>query len=290
MFVLMMVGLLLYKLKLVNDEGSRQLSNIVLYVANPACILESFCIPFDPQRLVSAGILAVFAFAAFWLNAVVCHFFFKNDGIAQFAGIFSNMGFLGIPLVSATLGSDAVFYLSIIMAVNIVAQWTWGVWLISGDKAQVSVKRSLTNPAILSVPVGLLLFCCSVTLPEIPDQVVTLLGNLNTGLAMIVVGTYLATTDIVAAVKSKKTWLVLFVRLVLLPVVTAVFVAFVPGIGDVEKMTVVITLSAPVGAVCAMFSQMFGKDPTEATGYVALSTLVSLVTMPSVLAFATLFL
>lgn len=282
MFIMMGMGFALFKLRLINDDGMAQMSNLVLYVISPAIVIQSFVTTeFSIERLEAAGLCFVLSLLVLGVSAVLVRLVYgTEEPVSKFAVVFSNMGFIGIPLVTSVLGAEYVFYLSCVMAAFAVFVWTYGAWVVSGDANEVSSTKVLTNPNMIALAVSIVLFCLSVRLPTPVVSVLSNFSSVNTGLSMTVLGGYLAQADIRGIAGSAKTYKACLLRLVAVPLLAiALFVPF-PWLDAHVKTVLIIAFSTPVAGMLAMFSQKFGKDFEYAGGLVAFSTLLSLVSMP----------
>lgn len=286
MFIMMLIGFVLYRVRFVDNTGSAQIANVALYVATPAVILQSLAADFDPARMVAGIACFALSFAFTALSALVAWAYFRSRRRAAQLGIMiSNMGFMGIPLVQSVLGDEYVFYISACIAAQVPLMWTYGVWMVSQDMSKVSPKKIATNPSVIAVVVGIALFLCSVNLSGVIQVAATDMGNLNTGLAMLVMGTYLAQTDIRSLLRDANLYAACALRLLVVPVLVIACLLLIP-LDATVKLVVVIALSAPCGTVSAMFPQMFGGDYRFGAGLVSISTLLSLIVMPVLLAVA----
>lgn len=286
MLAMMAVGVALVRLKALDDAGVKQLSTIAMYVATPAVIVQSFAITYNAEQLVNALWMGLFYTIALVLSAaigvVLCG---KADRIGRFAVILSNSGFVGIPIIAGLLGQEYVFYVTITMAVSTFFVWTYGVLLISGDKGQVSARKILTNPAVIALAIGLVLFFAPVSLPGIVSQFLSGMANLNTGLAMIVLGANLGTSNLGLLASDRRLYKAIAVRLLVVPAVLVPVLMLMPASFEV-RMVLFIVEACPAGALTSMFAQIFGGDYQYATGVVVGSTLLSMATMPIVLMLA----
>ena len=163
--------------------------------------------------------------------------------------------------------------------------WTYGLVLMSGDKKQMSVKKLVTNPGILGVVIGVILFICSITLPAIIGEPIRYLGTLNTPVPMLIIGFYLSQVNFVDVFAEKKNYVASIIRLLLIPII-ALGVMYLCGIRGTMLVSIVISASAPVAASCTMFATKYGGDTMLSVRLVALSTVISVVTMPLVVALA----
>ena len=145
----------------------------------------------------------------------------------------------------------------------------------------------LINPGTVGLLIGLPLFLFSITLPSIVRTPVKLMSELNTPLAMLVIGYYLAGADLGAVIRSRQAHLTLAVRLVVSPLVLIAVFWFCRGFLDRTMMlALTIAASAPVGAMVTMFASRYGRDVDLSVGLVSGSTLLSIFTMPPVIALA----
>ena len=146
MSLYMLIGYLLYKGKKIDAAGSRSMASMLVWVVIPATVLKSCLVPYSAQRLTELTQCFLLAAAVLALAMAVSRLCFQKDPIAQFSGSFSNAGFIGIPLVQASLGDEAVFYLlGIIILLNLL-QWTYGAGLLKGEKTHLTLKMVLLNP------------------------------------------------------------------------------------------------------------------------------------------------
>lgn len=284
MFLMMVIGAVLYRGQLVDNAGSKQLSNVALYVATPAVILQSLATTFDAAKMAAGAACMALSFIFTLVSAGVARLYFRDRRRAAQLGItISNMGFMGIPLVQSVLGEEYVFYISACMAGQVPLIWSYGIWLISQDTSKISLKKIATNPSIVAVVVGIVLFCCSIDLTGVIKVTAQDMGNLNTGLAMLVMGIYLAQTDLRSLVRDRNLYAACALRLLAVPAIVIAVMVLLP-LDPIVKLVVVIALSTPCGTVSAMFPQLFGGDYRFGAGLVSVSTLLSLVLMPLVLA------
>ena len=110
MFLYMLVGFVLYRVGLITAEGSKTLAHLLLYCVLPCVILKSFCVEYTAQGARELAVSIAAAAAILLLSMSVALVLFRGDAIAQVGVAFSNAGFMGLPLVTAVLGSEAVFY------------------------------------------------------------------------------------------------------------------------------------------------------------------------------------
>lgn len=290
MFVLILLGFFLYKKKVFTRRGCGQLSELVLTLVCPVLIFVSFQKELEP-RLVR-GLLIAFAlsFASHIVLIALSMLFFgkrrgESMGVERFAAAYSNCAFMGIPLIDAVYGSDGIFYLTAYIAVFNLLSWTHGVMTMTGKMNFKSAVNAVKAPAVIATAAGLVFFFLRIRLPEIVMQPLEYIASLNTPLAMLVSGMTIARSDPRAALKKSGVWLTCFVKLLLGPLIFALFAA-IPGIEPTVMDTIIISTACPTATLTVMFAARYGKDTVYASEIFAVSTIASALTVPLVLAFS----
>lgn len=292
LFIFMGFGFVGEKNKLISGEGSKVISDIILYFVTPCLIINSLNIKFDSDKLSGLLICLVAFFVIQIASVLLVCLLFRKDHIStrvlRFAVVFSNVGYMGLPLQKAVLGDEGVFYGSVCVAAFNVFVWTYGIICMSGDKKQMSAKKLILNPGIIAVTIGIVLFLFSLKLPLPISSAIGSMASLNTPLAMMVIGFNLARSNLLSALKDKRVYLVSFLRLVLIPLVS-LFVLWALGLRGTLLVSVIIATSAPVAAATTVFSVKYGADTELSVKLVAFTTLLSIFTMSAIVALAQLF-
>ena len=288
MFLLGAVGFTLFRRKKISAEGSRALGNILIYISLPAVIINSFLVERTPENL--SGMLWSTAGAAVLLlvSILVSRLFFRKDAVAAFAGAFSNPGFFGVPLIIASVGQEAVFYVAGFIAFLNIGQWTYGVSILNGQPLRrgLTAGKLIRAPFVIAVLTGLLLFLTQLRLPSVLRSGLTAAASLNTPLSMFTVGIYLAQTDLPAMLRRRKLYLISLARLVVIPLISLLLLTPLPGSMNGLKTALLLACACPVGSNVAVYAQLHGKDYPYAVETVAVSTLLSIVTIPAVIRLA----
>lgn len=297
MFILLAVGFVLYRVHFITDAGTKQMSDVVLYVANPILIAEALMRPFDPRILIDALLVAGFMVVLVAISVGIAYIFYRDlsathAAIGRFSVTFTNAGFVGIPLAQAILGSDGVFFISVANTVLTFGLWTYGIWLASGDASNVAPLKVARNPTIIAMALGLICFATSWEPPAIMDQALETLGDLNTGLVMLVLGAYLGQCKLSETLRSLDIYKACALRLLVMPLITLgtiMLAGHVLVLDTSVAVTLVLCQGMPVAAVASLFAHQFGRDGDFASGVVAVSTLFSMATLPGVIALLQLF-
>lgn len=289
MAIYMAVGYFLFQSGMITAEGSKTIATLLLWLVLPAVIVESFCVSFSPEKLVLFFTSFLLAAAALFVAILIARWIYKDAPIAHFAAAFSNAGFMGIPLVKVSFGDEAVFFLVGFVALLNLLQWTYGVSLLKREATRIRIKDVLLNPVFLAIFVGFLLFITGlgIKLSTVIHGAVSGVAAMNGPLAMIVLGAYLAQCDLKTTVTLPRLYGIALVRLVLIPLVTLLVLLPLPGDTTI-KLVILTAAAAPTGSNVAVYAQLHGADYPYACQTVALSTVLSVATLPLILALGNL--
>ena len=290
LFILIGLGALLTKLGFITEGGSRSMTDIVLYAVTPCVIINAFQREFKPELL--GGLLIAFAIAAvaMGVSIAVAELMFRRQGVdrgvvLKAAVVFSNCGFMALPLQEAVLGTDGVFYGAAYIAVFNIFMWTYGLITMSRKTSLKATLKALANPGIIGTVLGVLLFVLSVELPVVVLSPIKLLAALNTPLPMLIIGYHLMNSDLKKVLRDKWAYAAMAMRLIVLPL-AALGVMYLLRVDGTIMCSVIIAVSAPVAANTTMMSSKFGRDTDLSAGIVSASSLFSLATMPLVIGLA----
>ena len=310
--VLMIVpGFLLMKAKLMSEGSGKAISNLILYAAQAALIISGFC-TVDVNAEILGRMLAVFVLA------ILSHLLFYGIGrlvyhrvagpkkkVLLFSTVFTNAGYMGIPLLVALFGSthpEVAIYGSVYMTAFNVFLWSLGAFLYTEEKKYISVKKMLINPATVATFVGLIIFALSAIptvrehfiIPVIRNEngIVTPLLNSMKGLvaplSMIVIGLRITELKPGRAFKDKYLYLAVFVILFLSPIAIFGVLKLLSVLGiyhdALTASVMMISVSAPAATATSMFAEKFDGDSVYAGLIVSITSILCVVTMPLVCA------
>ena len=322
LFALMGLGVVCRWAKLVDDNAVKGIVNVLVLLVTPSLIIDVFQRPFDAGMLCQLGLsFAIVAAAHIVLIVAAMSLMRGSDDsrrpVLRLATVFSNAGFMGIPLEYAILGDAGVFFGIMYVVVFNLVIWSWGLWqmrkneelgvrneeftrpdslkqcrkvpvlLLLVKKFPVPHSSFLINPGTIGLAVGLGLFVTRTTLPGMLAQPVKMMASLNTPLAMLVIGYYLAGAKFRAVARCRAAYAAAFIRLVASPLLfMAALYPLRHALNRDMMLALVIAASAPVAAMVTMFAAKFGRDVDLSVGLVSATTLLSIVTMPCVIALA----
>lgn len=301
LFILIAVGFFLCKKEVLNDAARKGMTTILLNIVTPCVILKEM----QTERtrdsmmglLLSAGVFSAYLVVAILLSRPLAHR--KNASRGETASrricmVYTNCGFMGLPLLAALdelVGGDALFYGSVIIAVNNLFIFTQGIGLFGGKPGFKGTLKLMLTPAVICVFLGAALFFSGLTLPSILGKPVEYLAAMNTPLAMLVIGAILYRSDIKQVFLDKRIWMPVLVRNLLFPMLFLLAVVLLSVALPMKEymapvMTCLIIAACPVAGNCAIFAERYKGDSRLTSGIFSVSTILSVLSMPVIIALA----
>ena len=317
LFLMMIPGILLKKCKLCSDGFGKGVSNLVLYIAQPALIFLAYLKAFDAEVLKNCLVVLVLSIVAHCIFLLALLFYNKTTEdrrrMLRFATIFSNAAFMGIPLITAVLGAEYTIYASIYNITFNMFLWTLGVHICTANnvlddgtvlKSEASVKKALLHPVTIAAVLGIGCFFLTKYIPiheyingdylrgERADIIYTdiiykpleSISNLVAPLSMLVLGLRIADINFRGFFKDKHMYLFVLLRHFALPAIVLLAIwglklAGVPVTKEIFKV-IILMAAAPAASSATMFAEKYDCDAAYVSKIVALSTILSIVTMP----------
>ena len=310
LFIMMVPGILMKKCRLCSDSFGKGVSNLVLYIAQPALTFVAYLRPYDERILINSAYVLVISILLHGVFALIALNMFKKatDEIRRmlrFATIFSNVAFMGIPLIAAVLEADypgsTVYALIYSITYNIFL-WSVGAKICTegrdenkngiddhtDHKNSSSIKRALLHPTTIASAIGLVFFILPIEgyVPDIAEEAFVMLKNLVAPLSMLVIGLRLPDISFKGLLKDRHMYLFVILRHLTLPLLSlgivklaGLFFAIDPAV----ELVVVILAAAPAATSATMFAEKFDCDAVYVSRLVTVSTLISIITIPLLL-------
>lgn len=289
-FLLILAGFIAHRKKILDEESGRRISSLVVNIANPALILSSVTsdgggtvekseviLAFGVACILYAALVAVGRFIPYLLRVPK-----EERNMYDLMFVFSNIGFMGFPLMSALFGNDSLLIgAAFVMAFNILI-YTYGIWLMvpEGKERKFEWKK-FCNPGVIACIAAIILFFNGIQIRGVLGDTITMLSDLTGPLSMIVIGVSLSVMNFKDIVGIKRLWGLCFLKLLLFAVIGSLLIkTFVSSEMICGVATVV--LSGPVASMAVMFAQKYQSNEKLASAGVALSTLLSVLTIPVV--------
>ena len=293
LMLMIAVGFIAAKTGIMTEAGAACCTDIALIIATPCVIIKSLARRFDAAVMKSLLLAIALTLLVQVLMITLGTLLLRSKDLRRqrtlrFGSIFANCGFMSLPLQEVMLGADGTLYGSAYVIMFNLVVWSYGVYLISGDKRYIQPKKLFVNPGIAGLLIGLIIFVFSVPVPRVLSSTVNYLAAIYTPLPMLIIGYHLSKTNVLKALKDVKCIIAVLLRLIVYPLVS-LGVLYILGVRGTLLISVIISLSAPVAAVTTMFSSKFGGGDTAlSVDMVSLSTVLSIVTMPAVITLAQL--
>ncbi len=291
LFLIMVIGFVLVKARLVKSEDSMILSRLSLYLFLPSVIINAFNVEVTGEVL--HGLLIAFL-TSILIHVVLLGVDFllrktvKTTNVERASIMYSNAGNLIVPIVTYVFGEEWLIYGSAYMIVQIVFLWSHGVRLFSDQK--VNLKKILLNINVIAVMIGFIMLFLNLQLPVFVGDITSSLGGMLAPAGMLTAGMLAATVDFKTMLKNKRLYFVFAFRLLLCPVIIMIFLKlvlmFVHGTTIFTIMLITYFASiTPTASTVMQFSQIYGKDAEYATAINAITTVGCVVTMPLLIMF-----
>ena len=287
LFIMMGLGFLLVKVRAVKSQDSKILSLITVYLIFPCVIISSFQIEYS-DSIRNGFLLALGAAVIIHIILFILCFVFgkliKLNVVEKTSLVYSNAGALIVPLVSAVLGDEWVIYASAFLTVQLLILWTHGQSLMQG-RAQINWKKILTNINLLAVIAGLIIFFGRITLPGIITDTISSISDTVGPISMIMIGMLLAGVNWKSVFSGIRIYIIVVLKMIVFPLIVLLFLKYsgISGFVSDGKQILLISLMAVITPSATTVTQMaliYDQDAKYAGTINALTTLVSIVTMP----------
>jgi hypothetical protein len=286
MFLIIIIGFICYKFNLIEKETNKKLSNILLMLVSPLLIFISYQREFSSELLSGLLVSLLLAFLTHVFGIIAANVFLRDKEnkdvvIERFSSIYSNCGFMGIPLINGILGSEGVFYITAYITVFNIFIWTHGLIMMIGKQDRKTMLKTLISPTLIAIFFGFIFFIAQIRVPVIMYQAMDYVASMNTPLAMIIAGVTIAQTNMKRVFIKFRIYLVVFVKLLFIPLILLLLYSRFP-IYDSVLTTAVIAAACPTAATGTLFALRYNKNALYASEIFAITTLISIVTIPIV--------
>ncbi len=287
LFALMALGYILNKTRVLHGRANRYFSSFLLKVALPATILNSALTQSDLDKLsvIYIALIAVGTFILLPFLSKLIAKTFRMESTYQLMMNYSNLGFMGFPIIESIFGSEYVFYAAVFLMVFNIHIFTFGIITLQGKSGSFkdSLKK-LCTPGIISALAAFVLVLFPVKFSAPVLTVIASLGNITTPLAMIVIGSQLAQVSIISALKNSKLYIMSAFKLLIYPLLVYGILFFLIGNTPITQISAILTALPVAGNVTMLCSEYHGNTTLSAQG-ICLSTILSTLTLPFLLTF-----
>lgn len=287
LFLMIFMGFVIVKARLLKSEDSRVLSVIVLYLIVPCVIINAFQVDYTPQTV--KGLLIALAGSVMTqvilliVVSILGRVFHLNE--VEVASIYySNSGNLIVPIVTFILGKEWVLYGCVFMSVQLVFIWTHCKKIISRESTY-DWRKIVLNINMISIAIGIILFLTRIHLPAIINNTLSAVGSMIGPASMIVTGMLFAGMDFKQIFANKRVYFVSFFRLIIVPVIALFLIkcsqlSTFSSNGNKLMMIVFLAIITPSASTVTQMCQVYGNDSQYASAINVVTTLLAIVTMP----------
>lgn len=276
-----LLGYFISNLGWLKKKTIKDLSFLLIWIINPIVIFTSYQKVLEINQLKKLGI-SLIASALIMIFIFILSGLLTKNKVEKLALGFGNAGFMGIPIVFGISGFNGVFFLSAYIAFFNIFCYTYGIYLISGNSKNISLK-SLLNPGFLSVILGLIFYIFSIKTPALIIRSFNFVTNFNTPLAMIILGTFFSKIEISNMIGRKRNYIVSFYKLLLYPLLVLFLLKLIPFLDNIQKLVLLIAIATPTGITIPIIVKMYEEDYVYATELVGLGTILSTFSIPTII-------
>ncbi|WP_238916387.1 AEC family transporter [Clostridium sp. YIM B02555] len=287
LFLIMIMGIILVKTKLLKAEESKSLSIVSIYLVMPCVIINAFQIKYTESirnGLILAVIAAVLIHIALLILITVLGRIFRLDAVEKASIMYSNSGNLIIPIVTSILGKEWVIYSSAFLSVQLVLLWSHGRMLLCGER-KIDLRKIFLNINMITILVGIVLFVTGIQLPEIISKTMESVSVMIGPISMIMIGMLIGNMKFKQIFAYKRIYIVTFLKMILCPFIILLLLKYsgMPNLLTDGKVILLISLLAtltPSAVTIIQMAQIFGKNEEYASAINVVTTIVCIITMP----------
>lgn len=292
--VMMTIGFYLHKKEWMDEDTYGKLSRMVVNIFNPLLIIDGVINKSFTRQSGNIGENLIFMLLYFVvllvLGGMLAPFFARRReerNIYQLMTVFSNVGFMGIPIITSIYGKESMIYITFYILGYNVLLYTLGVWLFQSERKGISLRgllKNMLNPGVVASILGILLFLWNPPVPQSAKSLCSYMGTATVPLSMILIGFSLADTNWRALFGNVRMLLFVAVKMLAIPIGAALCLKYLAFSSVIEGIFV-LQLAMPVGSILALMAVENGRDGEICTNGIVLSTLASVVTVPIVCMF-----
>ncbi len=288
LFLLMLTGYYSLKKSILNQEASKKISSLIVNITNPAFIISGVI---TDNRIggIKELITVVFISVGMYIGLIVIAEILprllrieqSNRGLYKAMIVFSNIGFMGFPIISAIFGREVLLYGAVfILPYNILA-YTYGINVISNSENKTFNVKNIINPGVIACVIAIFIFILNIKLPSFAINTINSIAGLTTPLSMIVIGISLGTLSFKDLFTDIKLYIFSFIKLIIIPIISFFILKFVSD-DNVIIGTTIIMLSTPIGSMTAMLATEYNGNSKLASKAIIVTTIISVITIPLV--------
>lgn len=286
LFIIGIAGYFSRKSDILNEHTIDNLPKFLLQVTLPCMIISSMQLEYSPEKINDIKTILIISIStyafSFILSLIISKIIKVKDtrdkGVYQFMVIFSNVAFIGYPVLMSIYPKEAIFYAAIYNLPFNFLVFTLGIFIMQENAKKININ-SFINPGLISVIIGMIFYVLSIKIPELILQPLTIIGDLTTPLSMIFIGASLTHINIKSILLEWRLYIISIVRLIIVPLLLLLVLINIIDNPLLIGIPVIIS-GMPVAANCAIISKQYGGNSDLASEGIFLTTLLSIITIP----------
>lgn len=282
--ILVAIGIYLYKKKVVDNTTSQKISVIIMDICNPALILASMLsgnVSATHEDLIEALIIG----ALFYIFLVILGFLLpiilrvdkNNQRFYNLMTVYTNVGFIGIPVARAILPENAILYVIVCNVMYSLLFYTHGITILGRGKEKMNLKK-VFSPGTIMALLALVVFWFDLKPPLIISSSISYIGNATVFLSMALLGVSIARSDITKGLKNIRIWAYILIRMILVPV-ALFFILRAAHCDDITILGICLMAEMPIGNLPLIQSEKMGEDTELLSSAITVSTIASMATI-----------
>jgi len=284
LFLILLVGFYCRKKNIINEAVKKGLSELLLKITLPFMIISSFNLKYSRDMLINGGKILLYSIIIHFSFIFISKIFYfkyeeKSKNVLRFSTIFSNVGFMGYPILESIFGKIGVFYGAIFNVGFNLFLWTAGVMIFTKEKKFSNIRKVVINPALIAVIVGILVFISPIKPPYAVYKTLEAVGSMTTPLSMIIIGAMLAEANYKETFSGFNVYYCSLIRLLVMPICAYIILRLIGAEGQLLKISVVIE-AMPVAVLSGIIAEQYKGDSILASRCIFMSTLLSMFTIP----------
>jgi len=294
MLVILSIGAYAYKKEIISNNGLKTLTNLLLEIVMPLLIFTSYQRDYNSEQvkgLIITFFLSILSIIiAIIISIIVIKKNNKRDYLVERMSImYTNCGFIGIPLMSALYGPLGVFYCTgFITAYNLIC-WSYGISMLVKLPLKEKLIKIFTGRNMIAIALGLLFYFFSIRIPETIVNPMKTIGSMNSPLALLIVGGTIMKSPIRKIFFDLRSYYILFIHNLIIPLIIILLLSQI-NTTNLIKNVILIAMACPIGVISTTFSLKFNRDEKYASSLLGLSTIFSIITIPLAIYINTFFL
>ena len=292
--VYMLIGIFAVKMHFLDREKLGMLSGCITKILLPLLIFTNTINGTTREQFLSSAVIILLAavlYLTLYLVAMVLAKLLRIDckhaSLYRACTMFGNCGFMGIPIITALYPEQGGLYIAMYTVIDQLALWTVGMDLTAPVDGTAKLPlaqrvRKMINPATVAILAGVFVVLTGLQLPSIAVTALAKTGAAASPLAMIYLGGVFCYIKIIDYLKLKEVYVTIVVKMLLLPILIYAVLSHIPAVEQNVAVTIGILCALPTMSSVAMMAESQHSDSDYVTGFIFVTTLISIVTLPVV--------